>query len=394
MSSMECSLEIDAGVDVVRERWSGSDRLPNFDRMAGDRVTWDRGGERHTGVVRFEAVGAGRSRVTVELDRSGDGEAPLADRLVVRRRLYQDLAAFGEQVEGGGAPAAPDPSEGAGADSPAHIPARGWADVVKRTFAQLKSDNVSVVAGGVAFYIFLALVPSLIAVISVYGLVADPADVERQIGPYLTAVPAEAADLIRTQVEAITAQEGGSLGLGLVVSVVLALLGASKGMLALVTALNIAYDEAETRKFLQLRAVAAALTVAVALAAVVGTAGMVVAGNVADRLGTVGKVAVVILRWPLLAAFFVLGLAVLYRYAPDRTAPAWRWVTPGALVAMILWILGSVGFSVYVGNFGNYNETYGSLAAVVVLLLWLLLTAYAIVFGAELDRETERQAAG
>jgi len=167
--------------------------------------------------------------------------------------------------------------------------------------------------------------------------------------------------------------------------------------------LQIAYDEAETRKFLRLRALALLLTVGAALAAVVGVGAMgpsswagerpdlVVVANLAETLGTFGEIAVTVLRWPVLAALAALILAVLYRYAPDRDAAAWRWVTPGAVVATLLWLVASVGFSIYVRNFGSYNETYGSLAAVVVLLLWLFLTAYAVVFGAELDSEAERQ---
>jgi membrane protein len=248
-----------------------------------------------------------------------------------------------------------------------------------------------VVAAGVAFYVFLALVPALIAVISVYGLVAQPADVQRQLESVLAALPPDAADLVLSQVQTIVEQGSASLGFGLVVSVVAALLAASKGMLAMVAALNIAYDEDETRKFLRLRALALLLTVGVAVGAVLGVGGMVIVANVAEALGIFGEIALTVLRWPVLAALAALALAVLYRYAPDRDPAAWRWVTPGAIAATLLWLVASAGFSLYVRNVGSYNETYGSLAAVVVLLLWLFLTAYAAVFGAELDSEAERQ---
>jgi membrane protein len=189
----------------------------------------------------------------------------------------------------------------------------------------------------------------------------------------------------------IVEQGRASLGIGLVVSILVALLAASKGMLSMVTALNIAYDEEETRKFLRLRGLALLLTVGAALAAVIGVGAMVVVANLAEALGTFGEIVVTVLRWPVLAALAALILAMLYRYAPDRDAAAWRWVTPGAVAATLLLLVASVGFSIYVRNFGSYNETYGSLAAVVVLLLWLFLTAYAVVFGAELDSEAERQ---
>jgi membrane protein len=405
------------------------------EQVPGRRVSWEGSGVRsHAGVVTFASVGGDGTRVMVELDWDAGADADsVADRLVLRRQLQADLDAFRAEsdamvaagVPGGGrggnaddggrssnggntngnangtGTAAWGPTtaagtgdgddRGRGADSPTEIPPAGWGDILKRTMGQLKSDNVPIVAAGVAFYVFLAMVPAIVAVVSVYGLVADPVDVERQLGTLLTALPQDAAGLVQTQVEAITAQGRTSLGFGVVVSVLAALWAASKGMQALVVALNIAYDEEETRKFLRLRGLALGLTVGLAVAAVVGVGGMVLAGKVASALGTVGEIAIGVLRWPILGAFAVLMLAVLYRYSPDRDAPAWRWVSPGALLATVLWLLGSVAFAVYVNNFGKYNETYGTLGAVVVLLLWLFLTAYVIVLGAEFDAESERQ---
>jgi membrane protein len=277
------------------------------------------------------------------------------------------------------------------ASSPGEIPARGWLDIVKRSVKQLQSDNISVVAAGVAFYFFLALVPALIAVISVYGLVAQPADVQRQLESVVAALPADAANLVLSQAQTVVEQGSASLGLGLVISILAALLAASQGMLAIIKALNIAYDEEESRKFLRQRALALLLTAGVAAAAVLGVGGMVVVANLAKSLGTFEKIALTVLRWPVLAALGALALAAIFRYAPDRDPASWRWVTPGAIAATLLWLVASVGFSFYVRNFGSYNETYGSLTAVVVLLLWLFLTAFAIVFGAELDSEAERQ---
>ncbi len=451
MASVSCSVEIDGPVESVYDQWSGSERFPSFmggaavrrridpaspdwvallegkrrdfdavvtERLPARRIAWEGSGERsHAGVVTFAPLGGDRTRVMVEVDwEPGSGAEQIADRLVLRRQLQADLDAF--RAESGAAVAAGVPAgdRGAGApstraavrpstghtasdgdergrraDAPGQIPPAGWLDILKRTMGQLKSDNVPVVAAGVAFYVFLAMVPAIVAVVSVYGLVADPVDVERQLGALLAALPSDAAGLVRTQVQAITAQGSATLGVGLVVSVLAALWAASKGTQALIVALNIAYDEEETRTFLRLRGLALGLTVALAVAAVVGVGGMVLAGNLASVLGTAGQVAIGVLRWPILGAFAVLVLAVLYRYSPDRDAPAWRWVTPGALVATVLWLLGSVAFAVYVNNFGKYNETYGSLGAVVVLLLWLFVTAYVIILGAELDAESERQ---
>ncbi len=454
MTSVICAVDIDRPLPTVYGAWTRSPRIPTFmggtgearpadpvtvdwvtmvegraqdfqaeidEQVDEEHISWTGRGRPHAGVVSFAALEGDRSRVTVELDWEPATGNDLTDQLILRRQLQEELDGFRHHVltaPGGGAPTAragsagrpvphqrpeaepaprgadghgPGAERGRQADSPQEIPAKGWLDILKRTAKQLVSDNVSIVAGGVAFYVFVALVPTLIAVISLYGLVADPIDVSRQLGPFLSALPQDAADLIRTQVEAITNQERSSLGIGLIVGVVVALLGASKGMLALVSALNIAYDEQETRKFVRLRGLALLLTLGLALAAVAGLGGMVVVGNLAERLGSFGKTAVSVLRWPALATLAVLALAALYRYAPDRAVPKWRWVTPGAIAATVLWLVGSIAFSVYVRNFGNYNETYGTLGAVVVLLLWLLLTAYAIVLGAEFDAETERQ---
>ena len=399
------------------------------EQVPGNRFVWESAGPPpHQGMVSFRPLAGGRTRVTVHLDWEPAGLFDrLGDRLgLVRRQLGCELEAFalrlgsraGPPTEDrpaagrgaigafAGAPTSPadtvvdaaragavDDGRGRTADSPTEIPKRGWLDILKRTVAQLKADNIPIVAAGVAFFVFLALVPALLAVASVYGLVADPADVGEQLGPSLTALPADARELILTQLRDITRQPEAGLGIGLAVSLVAALLSASKGMVSLVAALNIAYDEDETRTFLRLRALAVAVTLAMTVAAGAGVGGMVLAGNVAEHLGPAGEVALSILRWPVLGTLVVLGLAALYRYAPARDNPRWRWVTPGALVATVLWLVGSVGFSVYASVFGDYQKTYGGLSAVVVLLLWLYVTAYIIVFGAELDAETERQTA-
>jgi membrane protein len=396
-----------------------------IDQLPDARITWEsRSGEpEHTGAVVFRPLSPEATRVTVELSWEPSG---LFDRVghrfgFVARQVQKDLEAFKSHVEtspavegnraaigvdaGAGTASTPaddvvdattaslDDGRGRDADSPTDIPAKGWMDVLKRTLAQVKSDNVPVVAGGVAFYIFLSLVPALLALILVYGLVADPSDVGRQIGDYLTALPKEAQATILQQLKHITEQDTGGLGVGLVVSVLAALYSASKGVQGLIAALNVAYDEEETRKFLKLRLTSLGLTLAVIVGAAVGVGGMAVLGAVAAHLGTAGGIALTVLRWPLLAAFLVLGLAALYRYAPDRDRAKWRWVTPGAILATILWVIGSVAFSIYASVAGNFTETYGTLATTVVLLLWLLLSAYVIILGAEFDAETERQTA-
>ncbi|HKF00338.1 MAG TPA: YihY/virulence factor BrkB family protein [Actinomycetes bacterium] len=279
------------------------------------------------------------------------------------------------------------------ATGPQQIPPRGWRDVLLRLRRDLKEDQVPLVAAGVAFYAMLSLFPAMIAAISVYGLVVDPQQVADQVKRLTEIIPQDAANLIAGQLDSVARSTPRNLGVGLVVSVLVALWSASSGMKALVAGVNIAYDEHETRGFLKLRGLALALTagaivvVALALAAAVAFPAIVGELPGGDLLATAASW----LRWPILAAFVIAGLAVLFRLAPDRDHPRFRWVSGGALVATAFWLLASVGFSFYVDNFGSYNQTYGSIAAVAILMLWLYLTAFLVLVGAELNSQLELQ---
>ena len=279
------------------------------------------------------------------------------------------------------------------AETPVQIPPTGWWQVVRRAFKEASADNVPMLAGGVAFFAFLAVFPALIAAISLYGLIADPATVAEQLRSIAAVLPESAQPLIADQLNSIVSASGGALTIGLIVSVVAALWSASGGTGNLIKAINIAYDEEEHRGAIKLRAIALALTVG-AIVFVLLTLGLVaVVPVVLDALpfGVVGRVLTQILRWVLLIGIVVAALAVVYRVAPDRDAPRFRWVSVGALTATVLWVLGSVGFSVYVNFFGNYNKTYGAVAGVVVLMLWMYLTSYIVLLGAEINAESERQ---
>lgn len=284
---------------------------------------------------------------------------------------------------------------GADADKPSEIPRRGWVQVVRRAFREASTDQVPLLAAGVAFYSFLALFPALIAAVMIYGLVRDPADVRQQVASLSDTLPADAASLLTTQLEAITSTGGGSLGIGLLVSLVLALWSASGGIGNLMTAINLAYDEEETRGFVKRRALALGLTLAAIVFVVLAVGLVAVAPAVLDQVVGDGP-----LRWGLEAARWIglllamaLALGVLYKLAPDRDAPKLRWVSTGSVVATALWLVASLGFSLYVDNFGSYNKTYGALAGVVVLLLWLWLTMYVVLLGAEINAEAEQQTA-
>ena len=279
------------------------------------------------------------------------------------------------------------------AETPVGIPPRGWWQVIKRAFRESSADNVPMLAGGVAFFAFLAVFPALIAALTLYGLLADPAQVAQQVQGIAAALPRSAQPLLTEQLTSVTQSSGGALTAGLAISLLAALWSASSGTGNLITAVNLAYDEKESRGFIKLRATALGLTLG-GIVFVLLTLTLVAVVPVAlDNLGlgVVGRVVAQVVRWVLLVGVVVIGLAVVYRVAPDRASPRFRWVSAGALVATVLWIIGSVAFSLYVNFFGNYNKTYGALAGVIVLMLWLFLTTYIVLLGAEINAESERQ---
>jgi membrane protein len=279
------------------------------------------------------------------------------------------------------------------AEHPSEIPPRGWFAVLKRVKTEVKEDNATLLAAGVAFYAMLAIFPAIIAVVTIYGMVADPAQVESQVSEFAKSLPAGADQLLTEQLKSVTSAGRQSLSIGLVVSLLAVLWTASGGVQGLVKGLNLVYDEKESRGFLKLRGLSLLLTLGAILMAVVAIALVAVFPAVVGDLGLgqTGELAASIARWVVLALLVLSAFAVLYRYAPDRANPRWRWVSGGAMVALVLWLLGSIGFSWYVENFGKYNQTYGALAAVIILLLWLFLSAFVVLLGAEFDAETERQ---
>jgi membrane protein len=282
---------------------------------------------------------------------------------------------------------------GATANEPKEIPKKGWVQVTKRAWAEAKVDQVPLLAAGVAFYSFLSLFPAMIAAVTIYGLVADPATVEKQTEAVTDALPTAAAEIITGQMEAITSQPQQSLGLGLIIALALALWSASGGVGNIVTAINVAYDEEETRGFVKRKALSLGFTFGAVLFVVVAVTLIAVAPVFLDAVLPDGALRVLVdaARWIGLVAAVAIALGVLYRYAPDRDAPRFSWVSVGAAVATVIWIVASAGFSVYVDNFGSYSETYGTLAGVAVLMLWLWITAFIVLLGAEINAEAEQQ---
>jgi membrane protein len=295
---------------------------------------------------------------------------------------------------------APDvPSEaelpGVHAEKPTDIPARGWVQIVRRAWAENNADNMPIIGAGVAFFAFLAVFPALIATISLYGLVASPEEVAQQIESLSDQLPEEAQQLLGEQLTAITQNSGGALTFSLVISILAALWSASGGTGNLITAVNLAYDEVETRGFVKRKALALGLTLGAILFVLITFALIAVVPVVLDALplGIVGTVLSQVLRWVLLLGVVAGSLAVLYRVAPDRDAPKMRWVSLGSVVVTVIWAIVSLLFSLYVDNFGSYDKTYGAIAGVIVLMLWLYLTCYLVLLGAEINSEAEHQTA-
>jgi membrane protein len=284
---------------------------------------------------------------------------------------------------------------GSEAERPQQIPARGWWQVIRRAWKEAKSDNVPLLAGGVAFFGFLALFPALIAAASVYGIAASPKGIATQIDKLGSSVPSDVRGLLTGRLDELANSSNSALTIGLAISIAVAIWSASGGAMNLIKAINVAYDEDETRGFFKLRGTALALTFGGIVFFLLTIALIAVAPPVLQslHLGIVGTVIAQVVRWALLLLLVIGGLAIAYRVAPDRDSPKMRWASPGAIVATVLWLAGSVAFSFYVSKFGSYNKTYGALAAVAVLMLWLYLTAYAVLLGAEINAEAEHQTA-
>lgn len=260
------------------------------------------------------------------------------------------------------------------------------AGLARRVWAAAQKDNLGLLAAGVAFYAMLAIFPIIIALVTIYGLVADPSHVAGQLEPVAKVLPGEAANLLTDQLSAVAGASGGSLTLGLVISLLAALWAASGGVSALITGINAIHDQEEERGFVKLKALSLGLTFGGLLVAIAAMLLVAAFPAVVTRLhwGAAGRVGAEVLRWLVLAALIGVALSVFYWVGPSHRS-RWRWLSAGAVTALIIWVLGSMAFSFYVSNFGSYNKTYGTLAAVVILMLWLYLSAYIILLGAEVN---------
>ncbi len=279
------------------------------------------------------------------------------------------------------------------ARKPSAIPWQGWLDIARRVFYRLGDSNLSMLSAGVAFYAMLAIFPALAAVVSLYALLANPSDIQAHLLAISDFVPADVTDIFVAQLTTLASREQQSLGFSLISSVLVAIWSAHRGVDALVKAVTVAYREKETRNFFQLAALTYVLTlgavflVLLTLAMMVGIPAVLSLLPLPDWImATAG-----LTGWLLFFSMSVISLAVLYRFASPRSPASWRWLSPGALVGTCLWIVGSTSFSIYVSQFGSYNQTYGALSAIMVLLMWFYVTSFSAVLGATLNAELEHQ---
>jgi membrane protein len=287
-------------------------------------------------------------------------------------------------------------SKGHQARSPAEMPARAWKDIAKRTYKRTWDDNIALVAAGVAFYGFFALLSLLGLIVLVYGFVADPLTVIEHMQALTAILPSDVAFVIGDQLmNAVRASEK-TKGLGILLAFLVATYGGTNGAASVITALNIAYEEKERRSLFRFYLLAVTMTLCalvVALCAIASTAALAFLQHLmpttAASLVIVGK----LLGYLLLAVLAAGVASILYRFGPSREDAKWKWITPGSLLASLTWLLLTWAFGIYVGRFTNYHASYGSLGAVVALLTWMYLSAYAFIFGAELNSEIEHQTA-
>ncbi|KIN65856.1 Ribonuclease BN [Sulfitobacter noctilucae] len=284
-------------------------------------------------------------------------------------------------------------SRGRQADKPTGIPVRGWKDIVFRVKDEIASDNVGLIAAGVAFYGLLALFPSITAMVAISGLLVEPNMLVEQLNSLSGLVPEEVITIMTAQATEVAGSREGGLGLAAILGILVALYSASKGMASLMQGINVAYDEDENRGFFKLKLVTFGLTLFLIFGLLVSMAAMLALPAVLSfiELGPIVEITLTAAMWVGLVLLTMFGLSVLYRYATSRDNPEWSWASAGAAVACLLWIIASAGFAFYVGNFGSYNESFGALAGVIVLLMWFWISAFIILLGAELNAEMEAQ---
>jgi len=308
-----------------------------------------------------------------------------ADALETNRR--RDASVTGVATE--------DAGRGRLASTPSEIPARGWKDILWRVYANVSDHRILALAAGMTYYSLLAIFPALAALVAIYGLFSDPGSIARHLDQVSGSVPGGAIEVAREQLTRVATKGNQTLGLTFAIGLAVSLWTANAAMKSLFDTLNIVYGEKETRGFVKLNAMSLGFTVTGIVFVLAAVGAVVVVPIVLSYVGlsNFADLLVRIARWPAMFVCVALALALIYRFGPDREAPRWRWITWGSAVATILWLAASALFSWYAASFGKFNETYGSLGAVIGFMTWLWISAIVILLGAELDAEMEHQTA-
>jgi membrane protein len=281
------------------------------------------------------------------------------------------------------------------ATHPLQIPLKGWYDILWRTYREMQSDRLLSIAGGVSFFALLAIFPAITALVSAYGLFFNPGAIVSDIAELNDVVPVTVLSIVQEQAMRIAANSSQTLSLGLVLGILLSLWSAMGGVKAVIDALNVIYEQRESRSLVKLNVVALIFTLFGFATFLLAMAAIVVLPFVLSPigLGSLAETVARLVRWPVLLMFLLFGLAILYRYGPDRRTARWQWVSVGSAFAALTWFAASFLFSWYLTNFANYNATYGSLGAVVGLMTWLWISTIVVLLGAELNAEIEHQTA-
>jgi membrane protein len=300
------------------------------------------------------------------------------DPMVTRERIQQARAVAGS------AHSAPPPTE---------LPAPGWLNVFKRIWHSFSEDRILALAAGVAFYGLLALFPAIGSIVALYGFVADPSTIAAHVDTLNGFLPEGGMEVLRTELTRVSASGRSTLSLAFLVGFAVSLWSANAGMKALFDTLNVVFKEEEKRGFFLLNAISLVFTVSAIVFGIFVLAATVVVPSILSFVGLGGLTETLfnLLRWPVLLVAIGLWLSVIYRFGPSRKVAEWHWITLGSASAAVLWLVSSILFSWYAGNFGSYNKTYGTLGAIVGFMVWMWISTIVVLLGAELDAKGERQ---
>ena len=361
--------------------------------MPEQRLIWPLLAYGALGVIAFARQGERRPGLARPEPRPQRGsERPAATG---GERLGEALCRQGSGDTRGSEHRAHERGRGRHATAPWRIPWRGWKDILWRTYQKINDNRLMAVAAGAVFYSLLALFPAIAAFVSLYGLFANPSTIDSTLSTLSGVLPGGAMDILHEELKRLAANKGASLSIGFVLGLLFALWSANSGMKAIIDALNVAYDEKEKRSFVRLNLVSLLYTVIAMVSLMLAIGAVIVAPILLNTMGLGGAASalVAVLRWPVLIALVVIGLAAVYRFLPCRREPRWEWLSVGSVTAAVLWLAGSLLFSWYIANFGNYNVTYGSLGAAVGMMMWMWISMLVVLVGAQLNAEIENQTA-